>query len=108
MGKHTPPVADRPGWTLRGLQHAVEQDLLQAGFPSDDDLDRRAGLDEVFSLKDAPRLLAKREKYGLSAQDIAELLVHGSLNPDDHGIDEVGLVSLLDEGFPHGRRRSCN
>lgn len=109
MGKHLVPAATREWWTLRELQKAVERNLLLAGFPSDDDLDRRVGLDTPFSMRDAPRLLAEREAFGMSARDVAELFVYGWLSPEDHGIDEAGLVYLLDatrRGSHH--RNECN
>ncbi len=110
MGKHATRTAGQPWWTLRGTEQTFLQDLRRSGFRSDDDLDRLVGLDTADPLFDAPALLAMREQFGLSAEDIAELLAVGWLNTDDHGIDVNSLLFVIDAGRPEGKHRAgdCN
>lgn len=111
MGKHTPrTAATAEWWTLRGIEQTFADDLLRSGFKSDNDLDTIVGLHEADPLTEGRMLLAQREQFGLSAEDIAELLAAGWLNRDEHGFDEAGLLFVLDAGRLCGKHRSdgCN
>jgi hypothetical protein len=79
MGQHSAPVP-------RDEERRIAAALIRSGMPSDDDLDRRVGLDRADPLADGQSLLDKRIQYGPSAEDIAAAAARGTL--DALGIDD--------------------